>query len=135
MTNMDYTKIKELIFKLLKEKYPSSFESFRATFGNVTISWSKDATYTVNQKPFDSDDPEHGPAIMIYIPEKQRSVFGGCPYLQIPLTNKEFLELQLILEEVYPNWVQLRNDDLENTLRNLVSPSDFDQAQEQILDA
>ena len=56
---------------MLKEKYPSSFESFRATFGNVTISWSKDATYTVNQKPFDSDDPEHGPAIMIYIPEKE----------------------------------------------------------------
>ena len=135
MTNMDYTKIKELIFKLLKEKYPSSFESFRATFGNVTISWSKDATYTVNQKPFDSDDPGHGPAIMIYIPEKQRSAFGSRAYLQIPLTNKEFLELQLILEEVYPNWVQLRNDDLENTLRNLVSPSDFDQAQEQILDA
>lgn len=135
MINMDYTKIKELIFKLLKEKYPSSFESFRATFGNITISWSKDADYTVNQKPFDSDAPEHGPAIMIYIPEKPSSVFGGCPYLQIPLTNKEFLELQLILEEVYPNWVQLRNDDLENTLRNLVSPSDFDQAQEQILDA
>ena len=135
MVNMDYTKIKELIFKLLKEKYPSSFESFRATFGNIAISWSKDATYTVNQKPFDSNDPEHGPAIMICIPEKQLSVFGGYPYLQIPLTNKEFLELQLILEEVYPNWVQLRNDDLENTLRNLVSPSDFDQAQEQILDA
>lgn len=131
---MDYTKIKELIFKLLKEKYPSSFESFRATFGNIAISWSKDADY-YKQKPFDSDDPEHGPAIMIHIPEKQRSVFGGCPYLQIPLTNKEFLELQLILEEVYPNWVQLRNDDLENTLRNLVSPSDFDQAQEQILNA
>lgn len=134
MTNMDYTKIKELIFKLLKEKYPSSFESFRATFGNVTISWSKDADYTVNQKPFDSDDLEHGPAIMICIPEKSRSAFGAYP-LHIPLTNKEFLELQLILEEVYPNWVQLRNDDLENTLRNLVSPSDFDQAQEQILDA
>lgn len=135
MINMDYTKIKELIFKLLKEKYPNNFESFRATFGNIAISWSKDADYTVNQKPFDSDDLKHGPAIMIYIPEKQRSVFGGCPYLQIPLTNKEFLELQLILEEVYPNWVKLRNDDLENTLRNLVSPSDFDQAQEQILDA
>lgn len=132
---MDYTKIKELIFKLLKEKYPSSFESFRANFGNVTISWSKDATYTVNQKPFDLDDSEHGPAIMIHIPEESRSAFGSWAYLQIPLTNKEFLELQLILEEVYPNWVQLRNDDLENTLRNLVSPSDFDQAQEQILDA
>lgn len=132
---MDYTKIKELIFKLLKEKYPSSFESFRANFGNVTISWSKDATYTVNQKPFDSDDPEHGPAIMIHISEGSRSAFGDWTRLQIPLTNKEFLELQLILEEVYPNWVQLRNDDLENTLRNLVSPSDFDQAQEQILDA
>ena len=135
MTNMDYTKIKELIFKLLKEKYPSSFESFRATFGNITISWSKDDTYTVNQKPFDSDDPGHGPVIMIHIPEKPSGAFGGWAYLQIPLTNKEFLELQLILEEVYPNWVQLRNDDLENTLRNLVSPSDFDQAQEQILDA
>ena len=132
---MDYTKIKELIFKLLKEKYTSSFESFRATFGNVTISWSKDATYTVNQKPFDSDDPEHGPAIMIHIPEESSSAFSDWTRLQIPLTNKEFLELQLILEEVYPNWVQLRNDDLENTLRNLVSPSDFDQAQEQILDA
>lgn len=132
---MDYTKIKELIFKLLKEKYPSSFESFRATFGNITITWSKDATYTVNQKPFDSDDPEHGPAIMIHIPEESISAFGDWTCLQIPLTNKEFLELQLILEEVYPNWVQLRNDDLENTLRNLVSPSDFDQAQEQILDA
>ena len=126
---------KELIFKLLKEKYPSSFESFRANFGNVTISWSKDAIYTVNQKPFDSDDPEHGPAIMIHIPEKSSSAFGDWTCLQIPLTNKEFLELQLILEEVYPNWVKLRNDDLENTLRNLVSPSDFDQAQEQILDA
>ena len=135
MTNMDYTKIKELIFKLLKEKYPNSFESFRATFGNITITWSKDAIYTVNQKPFDSDDPEHGPAIMIHIPEKPSSSFGDWTCLQIPLTNKEFLELQLILEEVYPNWVQLRNDDLENTLRNLVSPSDFDQAQEQILDA
>lgn len=132
---MDYTKIKELIFKLLKEKYPSSFESFRATFGNITITWSKDATYTVNQKPFDSDNPEHGPAIMIHIPEESGSAFGDWTCLQIPLTNKEFLELQLILEEVYPNWVQLRNDDLENTLRNLVSPSDFDQAQEQILDA
>lgn len=132
---MDYTKIKELIFKLLKEKYPSSFESFRATFGNVMILWSKDATYTVNQKPFDSDDPEHGPAIMIHIPEESSSAFSDWTRLQIPLTNKEFLELQLILEEVYPNWVQLRNDDLENTLRNLVSPSDFDQAQEQILDA
>lgn len=132
---MDYTKIKELIFKLLKEKYPSSFESFRATFENITISWSKDADYTVNQKPFDSDDPEHGPAIMIHISEKPCSFFNDCTRLQIPLTNKEFLELQLILEEVYPNWVQLRNDDLENTLRNLVSPSDFDQAQEQILDA
>ena len=132
---MDYTKIKELIFKLLKEKYPSSFESFRATFGNVMILWSKDATYTVNQKPFDSDDPEHGPAIMIHIPEKSSSAFSDWTRLQIPLTNKEFLELQLILEEVYPNWVKLRNDDLENTLRNLVSPSDFDQAQEQILDA
>lgn len=131
---MDYTKIKELIFKLLKEKHPSSFESFSATFGNVTISWSKDIDYTVNQKPFDSDDPEHGPAIMICIPEKSCGVFGAWP-LHIPLTNKEFLELQLILEEVYPNWVQLRNDNLENTLRNLVSPSDFDQAQEQILDA
>ena len=53
---MDYTKIKELIFKLLKEKYPSSFESFKANFGNVTISWSKDADYTINRKPFDSDD-------------------------------------------------------------------------------
>lgn len=135
MTNMDYTKIKELIFKLLKEKYPSSFESFRATFGNITITWSKDSPYTVNQKPFDSDDPEHGPAIMIHIPEESSSAFGDWTCLQIPLTNKEFLELQLILEEVYPNWVQLRNDDLENTLRNLVSPSDFDQAQEQILDA
>lgn len=135
MTNMDYTKIKELIFKLLKEKYPSSFESFRATFGNITITWSKDAIYTVNQKPFDSDDPEHGPAIMIHIPEKSSSAFGDWTCLQIPLTNKEFLELQLILEEVYPNWVQLKNDDLENILRNLVSPSDFDQAQEQILDA
>ena len=72
---------------------------------------------------------------MIHIPEESRSAFGAWIYLQIPLTNKEFLELQLILEEVYPNWVQLRNDDLENTLRNLVSPSDFDQAQEQILDA
>lgn len=132
---MDYTKIKELIFKLLKEKYPSSFESFRATFGNITITWSKDAIYTVNQKPFDSDDPEHGPAIMIHIPEKSSSAFGDWTCLQIPLTNKEFLELQLILEEVYPNWVQLKNDDLENILRNLVSPSDFDQAQEQILDA
>lgn len=135
MTNMDYTKIKELIFKLLKERHPSSFESFRATFGNVTISWSKDATYNVKEKPFDLDDPEHGPAIMIHIPEEQRSAFGGWTYLKIPLTNKEFLELQLILEEVYPNWVQLRNDDLENTLRNLVSPFNFDQAQEQILDA
>lgn len=135
MINMDYTKIKELIFKLLKEKYPSSFEPFSATFGNITISWSKDADYTVNQKPFDSDNLEHGPAIMIHIPEKPCDFFSGCTYLQIPLTNKEFLELQLILEEVYPNWVQLRNDDLENTLRNLVSPSDFDQAQEQILDA
>ena len=132
---MDYTKIKELIFKLLKEKYPSSFESFRATFGNITITWSKDAIYTVNQKPFDSDDPEHGPAIMIHIPEESSNSFGDWTCLQIPLTNKEFLELQLILEEVYPNWVKLRNDDLENTLRNLVSPSDFDQAQEQILDA
>lgn len=132
---MDYTKIKELIFKLLKEKHPSSFESFRATFGNIAISWSKDDNYTLNRKPFDSDDPEHGPAITICIPEKSDSAFGGWTYLQIPLTNKEFLELQLILEEVYPNWVQLRNDDLENTLRNLVSPSDFDQAQEQILDA
>lgn len=132
---MDYTKIKELIFKLLKEKYPNSFESFRATFGNIAISWSKDADYTANQKPFDSDDPEHGPAIMIHIPEELRNAFGCWTYLQIPLTNKEFLELQLILEEVYPNWVKLRNDDLENTLRNLVSPSDFDQAQEQILDA
>lgn len=132
---MDYTKIKELIFKLLKEKYPSSFESFRATFGNITITWSKDADYTVSQKPFDSDDPKRGPAIMIHIPEEPSSSFGNWTCLQIPLTNKEFLELQLILEEVYPNWVQLRNDDLENTLRNLVSPSDFDQAQEQILDA
>lgn len=131
---MDYTKIKELIFKLLKEKYPSSFESFRATFGNVTISWSKDTSYNVNQKPLGSDDLEHGPAIIIHIPEESRSA-GSWMYLQIPLTNKEFLELQLILEEVYPNWVQLRNDDLENTLRNLVSPSDFEQAQEQILDA
>ena len=135
MTNMDYTKIKELIFKLLKEKYPSSFESFRATFGNITISWYKNSLYNVNGKPFDLDNPEHGPAIMIHIPEKPSSAFGGWTYFQIPLTNKEFLELQLILEEVYPNWVQLRNDDLENTLRNLVSPSDFDQAQEQILDA
>ena len=99
---MDYTKIKELIFKLLKEKYPSSFESFSATFGNVTISWSKDADYTINRKPFDSDDLEHGPAIMICIPEKSCSAFGAWP-LHIPLTNKEFLELQLILEEVYPN--------------------------------
>lgn len=132
---MDYTKIKELIFKLLKEKYPSSFESFRATFGNITIAWSKNTTYTVNQKPFDSDDPEHGPAIMIHIPEESSSAFSDWTRLQIPLTNKEFLELQLILEEVYPNWVQLRNDDLENILRNLVSPSDFDQAQEQILNA
>ena len=72
---------------------------------------------------------------MIHIPEESSSSFGDWTCLQIPLTNKEFLELQLILEEVYPNWVQLRNDDLENTLRNLVSPSDFDQAQEQILDA
>lgn len=135
MTNMDYTKIKELIFKLLKERHPSSFESFRATFGNVTISWSKDSPYNIKEKPFDLDDPEHGPAIMIHIPEEPRSAFGGWTYLQIPLTNKEFLELQLILEEVYPNWVQLRNDDLENTLRNLVSPFNFDQAQEQILDA
>ena len=78
---MDYTKIKELIFKLLKEKYPSSFESFRANFGNVTISWSKDATYTVNQKPFDSDDPGHGPVIMIYIPEKKGGFFVGGFFL------------------------------------------------------
>lgn len=92
---MDYTKIKELIFKLLKEKYPSSFESFRATFGNITISWSKDATYTVNQKPFDSDDPEHGPAIMIYIPEKQRSVLVVVRICRYHLLTRNFLNFNL----------------------------------------
>lgn len=132
---MDYTKIKELIFKLLKEKYPTNFEPLQANFGNVTIAWCKDATYNETDRPFYLKSEEHGPVIMIHALNKSQEAFGSWAYLQIPLTNKEFLELQLILEEVYPHWVQLRNDDLEKNLRNLVSPSDFDQAQEQILDA
>lgn len=129
---MDYTKIKELIFKLLKEKYPSNFETYRADFGNVSIMWHRDSTYTIDDKPFKPKGTEHGPVIMIHTLDK---VYGSYGYLQIPLTNKEFLELQLILDEVYPHWVLLRNDDIERTLSNLVSPSNFDQAQEHILDA
>lgn len=53
--------------------------------------------------------------------------------INIPLTKKEFLELQLILDEKYPAWLQWRADDIEKTLLNLVSPSNFDQAQEQVL--
>lgn len=125
---MDYTKIKELIFKLLKERYPESFTHYEAKYGDIMIAWSS-ANYTnTDTQPFTFPKSLCVPVISFY---KK----GFCDTLNIKLTNKEFLELQLILEEVYPHWVLLRNDDIERTLSNLVSPSNFDQAQEHILDA
>lgn len=123
---VDYTKIKELIFKLLKEKYPSSFESCRANYGEVKIFWNKHRPIFTSDEPFDDSSYEYGPTVGIYLP-------GFTECLIIPLTNKEFLELQLILEEVYPNWVQWRADDIEKTLTNLISPTNFDRVQAAIL--
>ncbi len=124
---VDYTKIKELIFRLFREKYPNNFNHYYAEYGKIKICWNADTSYTGNLKPFfGSENLDHGPVISIYFP-------GFVDYVAIPLTNKEFLELQLIFEEVYPNWVQRRADDIEASLTNLVSPSNFDQAQEQVL--
>ena len=124
---VDYTKIKELIFRLFREKYPNNFNHYYAEYGKIKICWSTSVRYTENLQPFsERDNLDEGPAISIYFP-------GFVDYVAIPLTNKEFLELQLILEEVYPNWVQWRADDIEKTLTNLVSPTNFDQAQEQVL--
>jgi len=123
---VDYTKIKELIFKLLKEKYPESFTHYEAKYGDIAICWSSANYANTHYMPFVSNKSLCTPIISFY---KK----GFRDTLNIPLTNKEFLELQLILEEVYPAWCQWRVDDVEKSLTNLVSPSDFDQAQEQVL--
>ena len=40
---MDYnTKIKDLVFRLLKEKYPTQFSKFYAEFGSLEITWVRD---------------------------------------------------------------------------------------------
>lgn len=123
---VDYTKIKELIFKLLKENYPNSFTPYTAKYGEITISWSSADFANNERRPFITSDRKAGPVIRFYI-ERIQDV------ISIPLSTREFLELQLILEEVYPKWVQWRADDVEKALQNLVSPTNFDQAQDQIL--
>lgn len=123
---VDYTKIKELIFKLLKEKYPKCFDRHHVDYGDIRFNFGKEICASSDESPFVEVKTPMTPYIGIYMSD-------WYDYMYISLTETEFLKLQLILREVYPNWTQWRADDIEKTLQNLVSPTNFDQAQDAIL--
>lgn len=123
---VDYTKIKELIFKLLKERYPKSFNRYHIDYGDIHLNLGKEGCANWDEIPFTEGKTPTTPYIGVYMHD-------WCDCMYISLTETEFLKLQLLLRDVYPNWVQWRADDVEKSLTNLVSPSNFDQAQEQVL--
>ena len=123
---INYTKIKELIFKLLKEVYPEAFVYNEAKYGDIRIAWSSAGYSNIDSIPFNLYESKCVPLVSFW--EK-----GMITSINIPLTKKEFLELQLILEEKYPAWLQWRVDDIEKTLTNLVTPTNFELAQERVL--
>lgn len=123
---VDYTKIKELIFKLLKERYPKSFNRYNIDYGDIRLNLGKEGCASGDEIPFTESNTPITPYIGVYMHD-------WYDYVYISLTETEFLKLQLLLRDVYPNWVQWRADDIEKSLTNLVSPSNFDQAQEQVL--
>lgn len=124
---MDNQKIKELVFKLLRNVIPDNFESYIAIYRDLKIAWHKENWSNENTKPFDYNITKFGPTISISLP-------GFVDYVNIELNTKEFLELQLILEEVYPKWVQNRAEKIKSALTAMEESSDFGTAQEQIID-
>lgn len=60
---VDYTKIKELIFKLLKEVYPEAFVHNEAKYGDVRIAWSSANYSNIDSTPFNTQEPKCCPMV------------------------------------------------------------------------
>lgn len=122
---MDYTEIKKLIFQLLKEAIPNDFSSDYAKFGEIHIFWIEKTFQSIDEEPF----------------YKKRECSDTCigimykalgDYITIKLTDREILDLKLILTDVYPIWVEERNKHIIQTL-SAALPKSFSSVQEQII--
>lgn len=127
---MDYnTKIKDLVFRLLKEKYPTQFSKFYAEFGSLEITWVRDHI-VYDHIPFTDDQTDDYREVPAAIGIRFK---GESIYHFVELNRREYLKLQFILEESYSEWIKVREANIEEALTNLVSPTNFDEAQDHVI--
>lgn len=91
---MDYTKIKELIFKLIRQKCPDDFTPHWAIFENICIRFENSLIYD-DIEPCDIADNTYEHFISVQIKGEKGSI-------KVPLSKKEYIKIKFILSEVYP---------------------------------